>query len=61
MKKIYNKEAFLILLLKLLPGRMLGFYIIIFGMFSPMMTDVIISSERHRIETEKKEEGHEFI
>ena len=50
-----------LLLLKLLPGRMLGFYVIIFGMFSPMLTDAIISSERHRMENERKEEKHESI
>ena len=43
-----------LLFLKLLPGRMLGIYVIIFGLFSPMLVDTIVSTERHRMETEQE-------
>lgn len=43
-----------ILLLKLVQGSLLGFYIIIFGVFSPMLVDAIITSEMHRVENEEE-------
>lgn len=41
-----------VLLLKLLPGRMLGVYVIIFGFFVPMFERFIISDEMARMENE---------
>ena len=45
--------GFGILLLKLVKGSLLGFYVIIFGVFSPMLVDAIITSEIHRMENEE--------
>lgn len=42
-----------LLLLKILKGSMLGIYVIIFGLFSPMLVDAIITTEMHRMETEQ--------
>ena len=43
-----------LLLLKILKGSMLGIYVIIFGLFSPMLVDAIITTEMHRMETEQE-------
>lgn len=43
-----------LLLLKIMKGSMLGAYVIIFGLFSPMLIGAIITSEIHRIETEQE-------
>lgn len=43
-----------LLLLKLLPGRMLGVYVIICGFFAPMFERIIISDEMVRMETEQE-------
>ena len=45
--------GFGILLLKLVKGSLLGFYVIIFGVFSPMLVDAIITSEIHRMDNEE--------
>ena len=54
-----------ILLLKLVKGSLFGFYVIIFGVFSPILVDAIITSEMHRMETEQDmeetEENYESV
>lgn len=46
--------GFGILLLKLVKGSLIGFYVIIFGVFSPILVDAIITSEMHRMENEEE-------